>query len=223
MKISVGDTLILRSESGKPLNIIIAAGLKSSIFQGYIIIGREFFSHFYPSISGSSIILVDGVDNKTDLYRSLLNDRLENYGAHLEMTNDRLNSFNQVTNTYLSVFGIFGALGMVTGIAGMGFILLRTYNQRRKEFAIMLASGYSFREIKRMILKEQVLILFTGVTTGVLSAIVATLPSLLNTKNMQWQFLLIMVAAILLTGITALVLSVRSISGESLILTLKKE
>ena len=28
--------------------------------------------------------------------------------------------FYEVTNTYLSVFGVFGALGMITGIAGLG-------------------------------------------------------------------------------------------------------
>ena len=40
LKIKPGDTLMMRSENGQKLNIIIAAGLKSSVFQGYVIIGH---------------------------------------------------------------------------------------------------------------------------------------------------------------------------------------
>ena len=60
LKISVGDTLILRAENGQKLNIILAGGLKSSVFQGYVIIGKENFSKYFPSVSGSSVVLVDG-------------------------------------------------------------------------------------------------------------------------------------------------------------------
>ena len=48
---------------------------------------------------------------------------LQNYGVNIEKTTDRLASFYEVTNTYLSVFGVFGALGMIIGIAGLGFVL----------------------------------------------------------------------------------------------------
>ena len=54
IKIKTGDTLILRAENGQPLNIIIAAGLKSSVFQGNVLIGKENFTKYYPSVSGSS-------------------------------------------------------------------------------------------------------------------------------------------------------------------------
>ena len=47
----------------------------------------------------------------TGLYKTTLNDRLANYGVNIELTTERLKSFYQVTNTYLSVFGVFGALG----------------------------------------------------------------------------------------------------------------
>jgi len=53
LKIKAGDTLKIRTESGQVLNIIISAGLKSSIFQGYVIIGNKNFARFFPSIPGS--------------------------------------------------------------------------------------------------------------------------------------------------------------------------
>jgi len=223
LKLKPGDTLILRAENGSPLNIIIAAGLQSSVFQGNVLIGMENFTKFYPSVSGSSVLLVDGNSNLTDLYKSTLNERLANYGVNIEKTSDRLASFYKVTNTYLSVFGVFGALGMIVGIAGLGFVLLRNYNQRRHDFALMLATGFHVKKIRRMILSEQMLILFAGVSTGIISAIVATLPSLKNNHDMPWLFMILMILAIVITGLVALLISVRSVTKNSLIASLKKE
>ena len=223
LKLKTGDTLILRSENGQPLNIIIAAGLQSSVFQGNVLIGMENFSRYYPSYSGSSVLLVEGDRALTDLYKNTLNDRLQNWGVNIEKTTDRLASFYEVTNTYLSVFEVFGALGMIIGIAGLGFVLLRNYNQRKREFALLMAIGYQVKKIRKMILSEQVLILFAGVSSGVISAMVATLPSLKNSPDIPWLFLIGMVAAILITGLITLAVSVRSVTKNSLIESLKKE
>ncbi|TAL62713.1 MAG: ABC transporter permease [Bacteroidetes bacterium] len=223
LKIRIGDTLILRAEDGQPLKIIIAAGLKSSVFQGFVLIGMYNFLKYYPSVSGSSIMLVDGDPESADLYKRTLTERFDNYGINIEKTPDRLASFYEVTNTYLSVFGVFGALGMITGIAGLGFVLLRNYNLRKREFALMIASGFTIKRIRRMILSEQVLILFAGISSGVISAIVATLPSVRKNPDIPWLLLILMVAAIIVTGLITLFLSVRVVTNESLIASLKKE
>jgi ABC-type antimicrobial peptide transport system permease subunit len=169
------------------------------------------------------VLLVNGNINQTDLYKSALNESLGNYGVEIEKTTDRLASFYNVTNTYLSVFGVFGALGMIVGIAGMGFVLLRNYNQRRREFGIMLAIGFNLKKIKRILLSEQLRILFAGVSSGVISAIVATLPSIKSSPDIPWLYLISMTLAIVLTGIVALLLSVRAITSNSLISSLKRE
>lgn len=223
LKIRIGDTLILRTESGQALNIIIAAGLKASVFQGYVLIGMNNFIKYYPSVSGSSVLLVDGDPDMTSLYKNTLNERLENHGVNIELTTDRLESFYEVTNTYLSVFGVFGALGMMTGIAGLGFVLLRNYNQRKREFALMLATGFTMKRIRSMILSEQMLILFAGVTSGIISAIIATLPSLRGSPDLPLLDMILMVSAIMITGIASLVLSVRAVTSDSLTTSLKKE
>jgi hypothetical protein len=89
LKLKQGDTLIVRAESGQRLNIIIAAGLQSSVFQGNVLIGKKNFAKYYPSISGSQILLADGDRTITDLYRNTLNERLGNYGIIIEKTSDR--------------------------------------------------------------------------------------------------------------------------------------
>jgi ABC-type antimicrobial peptide transport system permease subunit len=223
LKMSAGDTLSLRAESGQTLNIIIVAGLKSSVFQGFVIIGNNNFDKFYPSVSGSSVILAEGKPGLTDTYQNVLKDRFSGYGISVIPAFERLTSFFEVTNTYLSVFTILGAFGMVLGVAGLGFILLRNYNQRKREFAAMIATGYSIRCLKRMIIRDQIQILVTGILTGVVSAIIATLPSILNGSEIPWVFLLIMIASVFLTGLIALAISVRSIRNDSLIASLRKE
>jgi ABC-type antimicrobial peptide transport system permease subunit len=223
LKIKIGDTLMLRAENGMPLKIIIAAGLQSSVFQGNVLIGREYFSKYYPSVSGSTVMLADGKPESTELIRSTLNDRFENYGLSIEKTNDRLASFYTVSNTYLSVFAIFGALGMIIGIIGLGFVLLRNFSERKKEFALMLAVGFKAAKIRRMILSEQLLILFAGVFSGIFSAAVATSDSIMNHAKIPWMFMLLMVLALMVTGSLVLAISVRSVTRKSLIGSLKKE
>jgi ABC-type lipoprotein release transport system permease subunit len=223
LKISVGDTLILRAETGQQLNIILAAGLKSSVFQGYVIISKENFNRYFPSVSGSSVMLVDGDPQLADLYKKTLDERLANYGINTGLTTERLKSFYEVTNTYLSVFGVFGALGMILGVAGLGFVLLRNYNQRKREFALMVATGFTLRRIRRNLLNEQVVILSAGIISGVLPALVATLPSLRSDQDIPWLYLSLMVVIIAITGLSAVLISLRSVSGTSLIASLKKE
>jgi len=206
-----------------PLKIILAAGLQSSVFQGNVLIGMENFSKYYPSVSGSSVMLADGKPELTELIKNTLNERLENYGLNIEKTNDRLASFYSVSNTYLSVFAVFGALGMIIGIIGLGFILLRNFNQRKKEFALMLAVGFQAAKIRRMIISEQLLILFAGASSGVLSAVVATSDSIISYAQIPWVFMSLMILALMITGLVVLTISVRSVTSNSLTGSLKKD
>ena len=223
LKLKTGDTLVVRAENGHPLNIIIAAGLETSVFQGNVLIGRKNFIKYYPSVAGSSVFLVDGNSALTELYRNVLNDRLANYGINIEKTTDRLASFYRVTNTYLSVFTLFGALGMIIGVVGLGFVLLRNYSQRKLSFALMLAVGFPLKKIRKMILSEQILILFAGVTTGIIPALLATLSSLRNNSGMLWLFMIVMTLSIVCIGSLSAFLSLRSVTGKTLIASLKKE
>ena len=223
LKIRTGDTLFLRAESGQIIKVIIAAGLKSSVFQGYVLISRENMNRFFPSVSGSQILLVERNQNLSPELISALTDRLSPYGAHLEPAGDRLASFFVVTNTYLSVFSILGGLGLILGVIGLGFILLRNFNQRKSEFGLLMAAGFSLNKIKRMILRDQLWILVGGVITGSVSALIATMPSVANNPEVPWVNVLVMIVLIIMTGLTALAISLRSVKGHALISGIRKE
>ncbi len=126
LKIGCGDTIALRAESGQLVKIIIAAGLKSSIFQGNLLIGAGNLKRFFPSVSGSSLFLVEGKPDLSDIYKSTLEERFNNYGISIEPTRKRLASFYQVTNTYLSVFTVLGILGMI-----LGYFRIRVYSVKK--------------------------------------------------------------------------------------------
>jgi len=223
LKKKTGDTLIYRAENGQPLNIVICAGLKSSIFQGYLLIGQRQFTEYFPSISGSSVFLIDGKPELSEFYRNTLNERLSGYGFSAQDAGEKLSSFFQVTNTYLNVFAVFGALGMILGAAGLGFVLMRNYNLRRREFALMSATGFTQGRIRNLILKDQILILIWGVLSGTVSGLTATLPSLKSGSEMPWRVILIMIISIIAIGLISLRISVRSIRSSSLVSQLRKE
>jgi len=223
LKIKAGDTLKIRTESGQVLNVIISAGLKSSIFQGYVIIGSENFSRFFPSVPGSQIFLANGNPELAEFYKNTLTERLSEYGVHFEPAGERLTSFFIVTNTYLSVFTILGGIGMILGVAGLGLILIRNFNQRKRDFGLMLAEGFSVKSIRKIVFGEHSLILLAGIFTGIVSALVATRPSIMNNSDLPWKTIAVMILLVLITGLAALAASVKSIKKDTLINRIRKE
>ncbi|HBC77293.1 MAG TPA: hypothetical protein DCZ51_01615, partial [Bacteroidales bacterium] len=223
LKIKVGDTLKIRAESGQVLNVIISAGLKSSVFQGYVIIGNENFRRFFPSVPGNQVFLADGIPESTQLYLNILTERLSEYGVHFEPAGERLASFFVVTNTYLSVFTILGGIGMILGVTGLGLILIRNFNQRKRDFGLMLAGGFSLRSIQKIIFGDHARILIYGILTGIISALIATRPSIMNGSDLPWKTLVIMILLVLITGLTALAVSAKSVRKDSLINRIRKE
>ncbi|MQY78051.1 MAG: FtsX-like permease family protein [Bacteroidetes bacterium] len=218
-----GDTLVLSAENGGSLNIILAAGLKSSVFQGHILIGQNNFNQFYPSVSGSNVFLVDGVRDNIASYRELLSNRLSSFGTEVNYTFDRLASFNEVTNTYLTVFMTLGGLGLIMGVLGLGFVLLRNLNMRVKEYALLLATGYSPAKIRASIRGEHNYILVAGIFSGSVPAMIATLPSLLSDAHVPVGFLSAIIALVFIVGSLTILITVRKLVGTQLVTNLRKE
>ena len=218
-----GDTLKIKTESGQLLNVIIAGGLESSVFQGYLLISEENSKKYFPSVSGSSVFLIEGSAEFSDKYIEILNNSFENYGISVVLTKERLSSFFKVTNTYLSVFTVLGGLGMILGIIGLGFVLKRNYNLRKKEFALLMAIGFTNIRIRRIILKEQTFILFAGIFTGIISPVIATFPTIKNGSDIPWISLIIISVIMTLIGLLTLFNSVKAIDQSSLITSLRRE
>ncbi len=231
MKVTAGDTVTIRSESGRPLHVIIAGGFKTSIFQGHLVIDKSHFFEWFPSVSGSTILLADTAYstalNRTGLTTSGSDQTsdvptLASYGAIFETTTARLQSFYRVTNTYLSVFTVLGAIGMILGVTGMGLNLLRNIRSRRRELALMTATGFTTKAIRRMLLKENLAILTAGVLAGTLPAVIATWPSLSTGNSLPWTSIFLLALLLLVVGTVATALAIKKLTREKIVSKLKE-
>lgn len=112
---------------------------------------------------------------------------------------------------------------MILGVTGLGLILIRNFNQRKRDFGLMLAGGFSLKTIRKIIFAEHARILFYGLLTGIISALVATRPSIMNDSDLPWKIVALMILLVLITGLTALAASVKSIKKDTLINRIRKD
>jgi len=197
----VGDVLLYQNELGDTLRLKLIAGTTPSIFQGYVIISNKHFLKNYPTSSGSNIFLVEGKPEDEKAIGDELQSVFRDYGWEMENTARRLVEFYSITNTYLSIFLALGALGLILGTIGLAVILARTILERRREIAVMQAVGFQSGSIFKLLVNEYVILLFTGVLIGFVSAVVATLPAFLSThSDASFSTVVLVVALILING-----------------------
>lgn len=220
----VGDTLVYLNEAGAELKLKIIGGLANSIFQGNVLIDEALFLRHFPSNSGSHVFLVDGeseelAENKSELERAFRNEGLE-----IETTADRLAMFNQVENTYLSIFLLLGGLAMILGTIGLGVSLARNIQDRSREIGILRAIGFQKFEILKILSAEHLILLLIGTLTGAATAFIATLPSILSEfVQASWQTAAIIVAMIILNGFLWITVITWNFLNKNLITTLRVE
>ena len=224
LKKSIGDTLFYIDESGKPLKLLLIAGLENSIFQGNLLISDSLFRVYFPSVSGSKIMLVQANDSVKNEVSELLKSTFVDYGIEITSASERLAQFNVVTNTYLTVFMMLGGLGVLIGTIGLGIVLLRNILERKNELALLLALGYRKSQIFKIIFLENLFILIAGLTIGILGAVTGILPSLVS-PSFSYSPVppLVMILMVLITGIAAIFFPTRSALKKNLIESLKNE
>jgi putative ABC transport system permease protein len=200
------------------------AGLENSIFQGNILISDSLFRIYYPSTDGSKVMLIDGPLLKKQEISDGLEQIFRDYGMVVTPASQRLDEFNSVQNTYLSVFMILGGFGVIIGTFGLGFLLIRNILDRQHELATYLALGFPKSYITRLLVAEHLLILVSGIAIGSITGLAAILPSLFsNASDIPFIFLSVTIGIILLTGFLWIIIPVRSALMNNTALVLKKE
>lgn len=176
----VGDTLVFQDARGELMKLRLVGGTAPSIFQGSVIISEDHFLKHFPSSSGSQVFLVEGALADTASIHDELSMGMRDLGWTMELTGKRLAEFNSVTNTYLSIFMILGALGLLLGTIGLGMVIFRSIIERRTELGLMKALGYSLGKLRRMVAREYLLLFIAGTVIGGVSSLVATLPAFIS-------------------------------------------
>ena len=175
---SVGDTLVYIDERGSAFAVRLVAGLANSVLQGNLVISEDHLIEKYPSLSGYRLFLIDAPADSLDEISQKVSWALQDRGIELIRSSDRLAAFNQVENTYLSIFLILGGFGLVLGSVGIGIVVLRNIQERQGELALLRAVGYSKKTLRKMVFFEYLVLLLAGAVLGMVSAFTATYPTL---------------------------------------------
>jgi putative ABC transport system permease protein len=221
---SVGDTMTYVDERGDTFEIRLVGGLANSIFQGNIILSEKILIEKYPSISGYGLFLVDTPSHEMQDVSNTMSWAMQDQGLDLISASSRLEEFNTVQNTYLSIFLILGSLGLLLGSIGLGIVVWRHVKERRGELALLRAVGFTKRSIQGILLSEHLVLLAAGILYGIFAALLATLPSLLipgaDIPFLTMLFLLVIVG---LNGFIWTTLAASLAVKEDLIPALRKE
>ena len=127
---------------------------------------------------------------------------LADYGVEIISASERLAEFHAVQNTYLAMFQVLGAFGVLIGSVGLGVVVLRNVLERRPEFGLMRAMGWTRADLVRSVVAEHAVLLGMGCAIGLLSAAVGVIPSLTSQASpFPYQFTVLAVGAILLNGL----------------------
>jgi len=194
----VGDTLTYQNSHGEQVKLLLVAGLKSSVFQGNILIGKQQFLQNFASSGGSKFFLIDGETQREQSIAEDLELQFRELGLEIVPAAQRLAEFKTIENTYLSIFLILGALGLLIGTIGLAVIMERTLLERKAEFSVLSSLGYSYRLISKVVTSEYLILLIAGILIGFITAIISVLPVLLSSLNdiSPWFVFLLMLVVI---------------------------
>lgn len=180
---AVGDSILYTNEAGDSIYLVLVGALESSVFQGNMLISKQNFEKHFPTISGSKIILADVQDEQQEFLKENMESAFRNYGANIQSAPERLAMFNSVTNTYLDIFLALGGIALIIGTLGIAILIFRSIQSRTSQYAMMQAIGINRARIRRILFYEFSIILFAGIISGILSAIVASLPNLISANT----------------------------------------
>jgi ABC-type antimicrobial peptide transport system permease subunit len=219
---SIGDTLMYKTEDGKDLKLKLVGGLANSVFQGNVIIAEEHFNKAFPSVSGSNVFLIDVLDTSSVVED--LQTGMRNFGPEISRTTDRLLSFYTVENTYLNIFLMLGALGLLIGTLGLGILIFRITFEQIPEYALLLSLGFSKPIIQRMVMREKLFLMIVSVLIGLIPAVLSGLPTLLSSLYASlWIWLPAISVLVILSGAVFSFVAIRMAFKQNLVQGLRNE
>ncbi len=220
----IGEVRSFEYEAGKPIFVRVVGLLSNTLLQGRLLIGEANFEEVFPLISGYRYYLFDVPSESSARVSAVLENRLGDVGMDVSRSDDVLSGMLAVQNTYLRTFQSLGALGLLLGTIGLAVAQLRSVLERRVELAIMRAIGYTRGRLALVVMGETAFLLMAGIGCGALCAIIAVVPySWITGARPPIVEPLLIVAGIIVAGMLAGLLAVRSVSRMPLLQSLRAD
>lgn len=173
---------------GKDVHFKTVGVLQNTVLQGSLWIGEKNFQTIFPDVGGYRMFLIkpknDVAVDKTKV-RDALQDGWSDEGLSCAASEEVLQKLLAVQNTYLSAFQMLGALGLLLGTLGLGVTQLRSAMERKSELGAMRAMGFSKSRLVWALFLENGWQLLRGVGIGMLCALAASLPVLLQKQSLS--------------------------------------
>jgi putative ABC transport system permease protein len=203
LHLKLGDEFVLHRPNG-PVRLRVVGSLADSILQSELVMSEKNFLHLFPEQEGYRFFLIDTPAPQSSAIATTLESRLSDFGFDVVPTSERLADFHRVENTYLSTFQMLGGLGLLLGTFGMAAILLRNVLERRRDLALLRAVGYNSSHLTLMVIAENALLLFCGLITGTVCALLAIAPVFFERGGRLPNISLgLLLAGVLISGLTA--------------------
>ena len=205
----VGSTLQIRDEADQSVTLRVVGLLKNSLLQGDLLVSEANFLRMFPSANGSRFFLIEAQKAEdrpdADALSAMLESRLSDYGMDLEAADRRLAGFLAVQNTYLTTFQTVGALGLLLGVVGVAVVQLRNMADRRSELALLQAGGFRPNRLRSLVLRENLVLLGTGLSIGAVAAVVALVPQAMASSSapasLPWLSSGLLIGALIAVGV----------------------
>lgn len=208
LMMAVGDTLHYIGPSGENLDVVIAGTLPNTVFQGNVLIPGDIVRGHWNE-RGSRVLLVKSPNPDAG---GILETALNEYGIRAVPCTERLRIFNSVTDTYLTIFLMLGAIGLVIGIVSFVIGVRKRLSRKKEDISLMRALGYPDSETAASLVRENTLLPTAAVLLGFLSAVVSVISSFGAISPWTWLI------CIITTGLCIFVVfrSVRKMTGQAL-------
>jgi hypothetical protein len=214
------------------LQLVGVLPMRNTILQGALLMDEAAFLKAFPEEQGYRLWLCDYAPY---LLREMISTspqamgtsfklralRHPEPGISIETTEERLRLLASVESTYLDMFLVFGGLGMMLGLFGIALIIFRGVEERRHEFALLIALGLTRKQVFLLLISEYGALIASGLLCGLIPALIAIQPAATALKNqMPWLTLLGVIAALILSAIICIIgsalLVTRSLSLDAL-------
>jgi hypothetical protein len=182
----LGQTYDLQLPGGEVVKLWFVGATHGTFLAGDILVSRTALQTAYPDIEAPTLFLVKTPPQNVAAVRAAINRNLADYGVTIKETASILRALHGVMNAYLSIFLVFGSLGLALGVCGASLAAARNAADRRQEFALMMAVGIPRSRISSWIVAETYLAIVLGVVCGVAGGVAITV---LERSNVMWPAL----------------------------------
>jgi ABC-type antimicrobial peptide transport system permease subunit len=223
LKKGVGDEFTMPGDDGKDVVFRIVGTLADSPFQSELIVSDEEFARVFPKQTGYRVFLIRTAPEKQSAVAQALEIGFRANGLIATPTRDRVASYQAVIGAYLSTFQLLGGFGLLLGVLGLAVVILRAVWERMGELALLRAVGYRTRMIQFLVLVENALLLFLGLTSGVLAALASVAPHVASGAAVPWDRLAVMLGLVLVAGLVVASAATAGILRVPVIPALRRE